>query len=92
LWVPANLLGHSTGGTFEFDASVGSKLFVTLSFEFPFHIIKRIASERTREFQTTLSNSNTLHPFGRPVPLRLVAQSIPSSSFFKHSLCDTFSP
>jgi hypothetical protein len=47
LLVPANLLGHSTGGTFEFDASVGSKLFVTLSFVFPFRIIKRIVSERT---------------------------------------------
>ena len=43
----ANQFGHSTGGTFEFDASVGSKLFVTLGFVFPFHFIERIARERT---------------------------------------------
>jgi hypothetical protein len=41
---------------------------------------------------TTLSNSNTPRSSGRSVPLSLVTQSIPSSSFFNHSHCDTFSP
>jgi hypothetical protein len=40
LLVAANLLGHSIGGACAFDASVGSKLFVTFGFVFPLHFIK----------------------------------------------------
>jgi len=42
----ANLFGFSVGGACVFDASVGSKRFVTLSFILPLHLIKRIARER----------------------------------------------
>jgi rubredoxin len=42
--------------------------------------------------ETTLSNSKTPRSSGRSVPLSLVTQSIPSSSFFNHSHCDTLSP
>ena len=62
----ANLLGHSTGGTFERDASVGSKLFVTLRFVFRFHVIKRIARERTRRFKLPVT-------FGATEALKILA-------------------
>jgi hypothetical protein len=42
----ASLFGFSVGGACVFDASVGSKRFVTLGFIFPLHFIKRIARER----------------------------------------------
>jgi len=41
--------------------------------------------------ETILSDSRTPHASERSAPLRLAAQSIPSSSFFRPSLYDTFS-
>ena len=47
LLVFGNLQGHSIGGGCAFDASVGSKPFVTFGFVFPLHFINRITRERT---------------------------------------------
>jgi hypothetical protein len=42
--------------------------------------------------ETTLSNSKTLGTSRRSASLCLAVKPIPSSTFFDHSLCDTFSP
>ena len=40
--------GHSIGGACAFDASVGRKLLVALSFVFPLHFIERVARQHVR--------------------------------------------
>jgi hypothetical protein len=47
----ANSLGHSRRGAWAFNASVGSKLFVTVGFVFLLHFIKRFPVERARRLK-----------------------------------------
>jgi hypothetical protein len=62
LLVAANLLGHSISGCCAFDASVSSKLCVTLGFVPPLHLIKRIARGRAErlELPATLGATEAL--------------------------------
>src|ERR1700752_1968209 len=54
--------------------------------------IRKYQAELFEKRKLSLSNSKTLRTSGRCASLWLAVKAIPSSSFFDHSLRDTFSP